>query len=344
MSRFAIKCTTILTFVLLVLITITYVHTFQFSRGNLGSLPVTHLLLARGEIMLVRVEKITASLPFYRLQERSYWVARWIRRDVAEALITPQGIITLDDKGFGILPYNGSPFISSYFRPTGEHVELSNISIREMRVRCWPVALLLGIYPALFCHRRVRSSWHKTPDRCPACGYSLIGNLSGACPECGKEMRRSAHVSHGLKWGGLILSFLIAIALVWSRSGQWSHLWNRGLVAIADGRVYFAFQLPESDFFLTAEDRVSFSLIIARLSMPSIWSPSVVSGVVVMPLWIGLLLVAPPTVYLWWIAYRRRVPASHCQHCGYSLTGNTSGVCPECGTVISPASTGPGAS
>ena len=31
---------------------------------------------------------------------------------------------------------------------------------------------------------------------------------------------------------------------------------------------------------------------------------------------------------------RRIVPDGHCQSCSYSLVGNTSGVCPECGTVI----------
>jgi rubrerythrin len=28
----------------------------------------------------------------------------------------------------------------------------------------------------------------------------------------------------------------------------------------------------------------------------------------------------------------RRIPPGHCQRCGYNLTGNVSGVCPECGT------------
>ncbi len=27
-----------------------------------------------------------------------------------------------------------------------------------------------------------------------------------------------------------------------------------------------------------------------------------------------------------------RIAHGHCQQCGYNLTGNTSGVCPECGT------------
>ena len=52
----------------------------------------------------------------------------------------------------------------------------------------------------------------------------------------------------------------------------------------------------------------------------------------------ALALVASCT--LWWPdlreywRHRRRFPKGHCQTCGYDLTGNTSGVCPECGGVI----------
>lgn len=42
-----------------------------------------------------------------------------------------------------------------------------------------------------------------------------------------------------------------------------------------------------------------------------------------------LVMVAIPIAFLW---HRdRRPPKGHCQKCGYNLTGNVSGVCPECG-------------
>jgi hypothetical protein len=65
------------------------------------------------------------------------------------------------------------------------------------------------------------------------------------------------------------------------------------------------------------------------------WWPRAAAGaweVVCIPLWIPFVIVATPTVLLW---HRdRRLPPGHCQHCGYDLTGNVSGVCPECETAI----------
>jgi hypothetical protein len=37
---------------------------------------------------------------------------------------------------------------------------------------------------------------------------------------------------------------------------------------------------------------------------------------------------------------RRKIPAGVCAMCGYNLTGNTSGVCPECGMSVSAGKTG----
>jgi hypothetical protein len=51
------------------------------------------------------------------------------------------------------------------------------------------------------------------------------------------------------------------------------------------------------------------------------------------PLGMPLLLVGIPTMLVFW-RDRRRIPPGHCQACGYDLTGNTSGVCPECGVQI----------
>jgi len=51
------------------------------------------------------------------------------------------------------------------------------------------------------------------------------------------------------------------------------------------------------------------------------------------PLWIPFLIILLPTALLFW-RDRRRIPPGHCQKCGYDLTGNVSGVCPECGEKV----------
>ncbi|UCG16963.1 MAG: hypothetical protein JSV19_02800 [Phycisphaerales bacterium] len=56
------------------------------------------------------------------------------------------------------------------------------------------------------------------------------------------------------------------------------------------------------------------------------------SNALFIPLWMPLILFAIPTAILW---YRdRRPPTGHCQTCAYNLTGNVTGVCPECGETI----------
>ncbi|MCP4590375.1 MAG: hypothetical protein GY842_06510 [bacterium] len=49
----------------------------------------------------------------------------------------------------------------------------------------------------------------------------------------------------------------------------------------------------------------------------------------IIPLWMLFVGSAGGTAWLWW--RDRRPPPGDCQACGYDLTGNTSGVCPECG-------------
>jgi hypothetical protein len=51
-----------------------------------------------------------------------------------------------------------------------------------------------------------------------------------------------------------------------------------------------------------------------------------------LPLWLPLAFIGLPTALLWYLDRRPRVPPGQCPSCNYNLSGNTSGICPECGT------------
>lgn len=73
------------------------------------------------------------------------------------------------------------------------------------------------------------------------------------------------------------------------------------------------------------------AISIAGVFFPELLNPKLVWGVFV-----------PLSIAGWWpmSAWRRaydrakRISRGHCAYCDYDLTGNTSGVCPECGTPV----------
>jgi hypothetical protein len=83
-------------------------------------------------------------------------------------------------------------------------------------------------------------------------------------------------------------------------------------------------------FLVTLGLSLSIIIRIARLFLVS-WSWHFGNGVFIQVLF-GVVLV--PTLILLCQDLRLAFPSGHCRHCGYCLTGNTSGVCPECGTPV----------
>lgn len=55
---------------------------------------------------------------------------------------------------------------------------------------------------------------------------------------------------------------------------------------------------------------------------------------VYIPWWELCTLAALLAAVVIWFALPRRAPRGCCRSCGYNLTANVSGVCPECGTII----------
>ncbi|MHC4444904.1 MAG: hypothetical protein ACYTBZ_14425 [Planctomycetota bacterium] len=124
---------------------------------------------------------------------------------------------------------------------------------------------------------------------------------------------------------GLFVSFILFAPWIVSRLGV-THYWfgQEWMLCLSNGTLAFAWKV----------------LGIGRSFAPETftrWLPSFdlvgATKTFVVPLWIPLLFAILATAaFFWW--YPRLIPAGHCQHCGYNLTGNVSGVCPECGEGI----------
>lgn len=135
-------------------------------------------------------------------------------------------------------------------------------------------------------------------------------------------MRRFLHVA---KWVGAAPCAVVVLAWCFAAlGGTWAignvALVNEPQLKIADGALWVnlgvawvATQPPQPKYlhFL----RVPFPVILVPLAI---------------------------VTALFWLAGREGRPAHHCQRCGYNLTGNVSGTCPECGATILPADAKPG--
>ena len=165
-------------------------------------------------------------------------------------------------------------------------------------------------------------------------------------------MRRRSRTRRILKWVGLAMSGVVVLAWVISRATSIMVDPTKSLrVAIYGGGVRYAIWRPGRTDDLVGvvwiqtppkAEKQGWYLCEVYGAEATRWLPSVgvsdpaLRGTIVhtayIPFWMLLALVGLPTAILW---YRdRRWPKGRCQSCGYDLTGNVSGICPECGEPI----------
>ncbi|MCH7840212.1 MAG: hypothetical protein IID38_08260 [Planctomycetes bacterium] len=136
---------------------------------------------------------------------------------------------------------------------------------------------------------------------------------------------------------GLLLSAMLVIALLLSL--RWCvgifapHTMNVG------GIPYNGVFVNEANLAFVAVPPLEEWQVVSGRRMPrwrmSWWRPAiddVFFRARCLPLIYPLLLMAIPSALLW-RRHRLTLPG-HCSQCSYNLTGNVSGVCPECGTPV----------
>ena len=143
-------------------------------------------------------------------------------------------------------------------------------------------------------------------------------------------MGRRYRIRQVAKRTGAILTILLVAA--WGLSLRWRTGYHpkagRQLV-INDGWIFIAYL---DDHACTGP---GWFIDSARVSDRGTILPWVLrgSGDVVIPFWVFIIVTVVPTVFLFYRDRRRPRPGC-CMACGYNLTGNTSGRCPECGAAV----------
>ena len=168
--------------------------------------------------------------------------------------------------------------------------------------------------------------------------------------------RRPPRVHHYAKWVGATLSLLILAGwitstFVWFQyvvdpeQPRWSFTIAEGMASLNEASGYHVMkrngeQLPNwriqtvSNLLLIPREvrRRDFRLLIRSLGLSWPLLETDFERKISVPFWLPFCTVFAPTVVLFF--HTRRYKPGHCQSCGYDLTGNTSGICPECGTAI----------
>ena len=122
----------------------------------------------------------------------------------------------------------------------------------------------------------------------------------------------------------LSLAAFVVLTVVWIGSCWVSVEYSTGTATVGVGK---------GALIVTDTTRMGFALPAGFSCRISNWTmglfPLWLSGIWVIPLWIPLAIASIPMFII--RDRSRRIPPGHCKTCRYDLTGNISGVCPECG-------------
>ena len=95
-----------------------------------------------------------------------------------------------------------------------------------------------------------------------------------------------------------------------------------GWVVMVKGAIVLGDRSIQGQLFFGSAEQPSLEL----------WNTWSRTGPVIVPVYPLLLFAIFSTMLVWRVG--RPYPTNHCRTCGYNLTGNVSGRCPECGEAV----------
>lgn len=147
-------------------------------------------------------------------------------------------------------------------------------------------------------------------------------------------------------WGGMLIVSVLAIAWVLTvpvmggRAVDIVCAGHKVVFKCQGGKLYFLRPSPDPlgyasrQFYAqpVAIDPKQRDLWAYGICLPHRVSLRLVHTGIVIPIWLPLVAVGVPTALLLFGMRCVRRDRCHCDSCGYNLTGNISGICPECGS------------
>ncbi|HNO78676.1 MAG TPA: hypothetical protein PKN33_11505 [Phycisphaerae bacterium] len=184
----------------------------------------------------------------------------------------------------------------------------------------WLVLIPVAIWTIRKC-RIVRFA----PERCARCREKMgIANacFCGRCKRLFGDRRLKCNVA--ARWMVLLLCVLLACAWWISRRNRFTYSTR-----------HWDWTLQAGCFEVTYDATPPYDVIYRPPPLPTKtqWWPDLKfdysKSRISLPAWMLLL---PLSAATYWLSQYKPVRAMQCVHCRYDLTGNVSGVCPECGS------------
>ncbi len=143
------------------------------------------------------------------------------------------------------------------------------------------------------------------------------------------DMRRRIR-KRTLKWAGLGLCSALAGMLIFGLFWNACYCGSNWAIGSANLTLHGS-TFPNPDLLADASPGWHFGHVEGQ----PIWWPKLIRVTALktlcIPIWMFLMPAATATAYLW---YADRRPQIGGMNCGYNLTSNASGVCPECGAFL----------